>query len=139
MCIHECGHAVGARWSNYHNIVISIGSGKKWFSFRLLTIEWKIYHLFFLGGQTSYKSPSSYRPLDVALISMMGPLFNGFVVFLLLSFTTIYDYNGLYLFFLFNAWLILVNIIPIKWKSKQSDGYIALKMIYDHVMIHSRD
>ncbi len=138
-CIHECGHAIGAKWCNYYNVVVSIGDGKKCFSFRWLEIEWNVHQLFFLGGHTSYESTTSYRPLDIAVISMMGPLFNGFVVFMLIMFTNIYVHNGLYVFFLFNAWLILGNSIPMKWQEKKSDGYIALKMIVAHMRTDMKD
>lgn len=135
--IHEFGHAIGAKLISFQDIKVSIGSGNEIGSFNFIKIEWKIHVLFFLGGFISYETTKEYKPLDIALVAMMGPLFNGLTVFSLYFFTNIYLHNGLYLFFLFNAWLLIANVIPLKWKEKQSDGYIITKMIREHMHVQT--
>lgn len=133
--IHELGHALGAKIASFQEIKISIGSGIAKRSFRIFGIEWIIHSIFLFGGHMSYKTTQAYKPLDVAFVAMMGPLFNGLTVFLLVMFTNIYLHYSLYLFFLFNAWLLIANIFPLQWKNKQSDGYIILQKIREHMHV----
>ncbi len=136
--IHELGHAIGAKMVSFHDIKISIGSGIAKRSFRIFGIEWIVHRIFLFGGHTSYKTKQAYKPLDIAFVAMMGPLLNGLTVFLLVIFTNIYLHYSLYLFFLFNAWLLIANIFPLQWNEKQSDGYVILQQIREHMHVQCK-
>ncbi len=136
--IHELGHAIGAKMASFQHITITIGTGREIGSFRTFNIEWRFHTLFFLGAYISYETSERYKPLDVAFVAMMGPLCNGITFLLIDIFTNKYLHNGLYLFFLFNAWLVLANVIPLKWNEKQSDGYMILKMIREHMHVQTK-
>jgi len=131
--IHELGHALAARIIAFKRVRLSIGSGKELTSFQFLHIEWKFHMICILGGYTSYETPRTYHPLDVAFVAMMGPIFNGITFLLIDLFTDKLISTSLYVFLLFNGWMFLANIVPLKWKEKQSDGYLVLKMILQHI------
>lgn len=136
--VHEFGHAIGAKLASYEDIIVTVGTGTEWLSFQFFGIQWKIHTFFFLGGYISYETAKKYEPLDIAFIAMMGPFANGILALSFDFLLHVHVHNGLYIFFLFNAWLILSNIIPMKWNEKESDGYIMLKMIGKHVRVHSK-
>lgn len=131
--IHELGHALGARIVAFKKVRLSIGSGKEIGSFHLLQIEWKFHVICFLGGHTSYETPRTYNALDIAFVAMMGPIMNAITFLFIDLFTDNFISTSLYVFLLFNGWMFLANIVPIKWNEKQSDGYIVLKMILQHI------
>lgn len=131
MIIHECGHAFGAKIIRANRITLTIGLGKQLFTFMLSNICVKIHAIYFMGGFTKTNRHTSYTNKDVFWITIFGPLNNALfaVIFFYLNVVFINPY--IRLLFLFNLWLAVINLIPFKFKGKQSDGYILLDSLHN--------
>lgn len=86
--------------------------------------------LFFLYRRTCENERYvPYRTIEMISIIVFGPLLNGvFAVFFYMLYD-LFPNEYLFLLFLFNGWLALINLIPFKVKSKQSDGYMILNLL----------
>lgn len=127
--LHEIGHAFAAKIVNADSIMISIGKGKRLKVIFLGRMQLVIYTAFFLGGLAESKRKTPYSPREIVWIAMLGPITNGMIAFLFYVLNEIYPNNYLQLFYWFNVWLAVVNIIPFKLKDKYTDGYMIMQVI----------
>lgn len=126
--IHETGHLIGARMMKADHISLSIGSGKKIGTLSFKKIQINIYMYFFLGGYVHNKRRKPYTLLEMLCIIGLGPINNGIFAAFFYMVSSMYFNPYIHILFLFNLWLALVNIIPLKIKDKQSDGYMILNL-----------
>src|SRR5690625_1450741 len=121
--VHELGHGIVATFAKADSVTLYIGFGKrvKTMVFNRFTIH--LHLVFFIGGLTESKRTPVYSAKEKALIAMGGPACNAIlaVLFIILFYPTNNPY--IQVFILFQAWLMLINIIPYKRKGKNSDGY----------------
>lgn len=127
--IHEGGHLIGAKTMKADRIVISIGYGRKLFAITFKNIQINIRVYYFIGGHVENKRKIPYKLAEMIWIIGFGPFLNGIfaVIFYILYQLAPSEY--VYLLFLFNLWLALINVIPFKIKEKQSDGYIIFNLL----------
>lgn len=131
--IHELGHALGAVLAKADTVILSIGSGKKTFQFSIKKIQIKIHNLFFIGGYIESERKLSYKNRDICLIAILGPMLNIIIAAVLFFIQkNVVNNDFIYILFLFNIWLALINIIPFKIGDKYSDGYTILRAIMKH-------
>ena len=127
--IHELGHAAAALIAKADSVLLHIGTGKpfKTYVFNRLTIH--LHSIFFIGGLTRSERKRTYNPKEKIWIALGGPLSNAIfvVLFILLFYPTHNPF--IQLFLLFQAWMLVINIIPFKWKGKKSDGYIIFQTL----------
>ena len=127
--IHEGGHLIGAKLMKADYLHVTIGYGKKLFTFKCKNIQIIICCFFFIGGHVKNERYVPYRTIEMISIIVFGPLLNGvFAVFFYMLYD-LFPNEYLFLLFLFNGWLALINLIPFKVKDKQSDGYMILKLL----------
>jgi hypothetical protein len=127
--IHESGHLLGACIAKADHMSLSIGKGKRIFSFSLSSIHITIYAFFFLGGFAHSRRKMPYQRKEMIWITACGLLSSSlFAAFFYLMYNT-YENSYLQLLFLFNGWLAVVNSIPFKINGKQSDGYAICRLI----------
>ncbi|MFC2948265.1 site-2 protease family protein [Virgibacillus sediminis] len=129
--IHELGHAAAARLLRVDDVSLSIGSGKEIGSLEAAGIRINIHVCYFLGGVVQSVGNNTLKGREKVLISLAGPLASAFSAFLaFLAMTGSNEY--LHLFALFNLWLAAVNILPFKFRGKETDGYIIWTTIAKH-------
>ena len=131
--IHEMGHLLGARIVKADHYKLSIGKGKKIFSFSCHSLQIIIRTLYFTGGEAKSRRKHAYKPFDISLITAGGPLLNLVFALMCYSFFKSYPSNLIGLFILFNLWLGVGNLIPFKVRGKPSDGYLIFKAILECV------
>lgn len=129
MFIHELGHVIGAKMVHSDHITLSIGLGKKIGTISLKTIDIHLHMLFFLGGYTRYERERTYQSIEFIWMSMLGPISSGLFAFICYLLHDVYPNDYIKILFLFNAWLMIVNIIPFKFRGKSSDGYTIVKLL----------
>lgn len=129
--MHEIGHLLGAKIVKADYLNLSIGQGKRLFSFSGETFIITVHALYFLGGETKSKRKQPYKPLDILLITAGGPIVNLLLVFVFYVIYSVYPFKYILLLILFNLWLGLGNLIPFKIRGKCSDGYIIFKAILE--------
>ena len=129
--IHELGHAIGAYFVKSEKIELSIGAGKKLLSLYVGKLSIHIHMLYMLGGYSVSERDPYYSKHEQVIISLLGPLLNGLVgIFSLLLFPT-YSSRILLTFTLFNFWLCIINLIPYRIGSRQSDGYAIIRTLWE--------
>lgn len=131
MIIHECGHALGAILTRATHTTVTIGSGKQIYMITFKRVTLKIHALYFLGGSTETDSTHLNVRHHIFWITLLGPLNNGLFAIIFYYLNHIFGSPYLNLLCLFNTWLAIVNIIPFKFKEKQSDGYILLHSLHN--------
>ncbi|GGF08947.1 hypothetical protein GCM10010954_04270 [Halobacillus andaensis] len=127
LVIHELGHIItgalcGARYS-----VLTIGTGRSIIRIKFQKLHIIIGSLFFIGGHSINVKEPEFTRLQKVLISSGGPLANGVICGLLLIFPNSNEIEVIHLFFLFNLYLAVVNLIPFRIGERKSDGYLILK------------
>ncbi|SDQ53136.1 hypothetical protein SAMN05216232_1940 [Virgibacillus subterraneus] len=127
--LHEAGHVIGAKSLKADRMRLTIGSGKIVSSFFISKVQVTIRVIFFLGGLASSERKRIYKPHELIWIALCGPLTNGLTAFLLYLLNTAYPSNYLLLLLLFNLWIGLINLVPFRFKDKQSDGYTIVKVL----------
>ena len=128
--LHEFGHAFAARVVNADDIIISIGKGKQCKVIGFNRIQLIFHTVFFLGGLAESRRTEPYKKGELVWIAISGPITNALIAFLIYMLNEMYPNNYLQLFFSFNIWLAVVNIIPLKVKEKNTDGYMIMKLIF---------
>lgn len=126
--IHESGHLIGAKLMKADHIIISIGYGRKVFTFSFKNIRINICIFFFIGGYVHNKREVSYRVGEMIFIIALGPILNGIFATFFYWLSQLFPSEYLYLLFIFNLWLAFINTIPFKIKDKQSDGYMIFNL-----------
>src|SRR5699024_3045680 len=112
--VHELGHGIVALFAKADSVTLYIGLGKhiKTYEFNRFTIH--LNAIFFIGGLTKSKRTPTYNAKEKVFIAMGGPACNAILVvlFIILFYPTHDPY--IRLFILFQAWLMIINIIPFK-------------------------
>lgn len=127
--IHEGGHLLGAKLMKADHMLISIGCGRKLFTVKYSNIQIHIRRFFFIGGLAQNKRDVPYQTIEMIWIIGFGPFLNGVFASLFYLLYCLIPSEYIYLLFLFNLWLVLINVIPFKVKDKQSDGYMILNLL----------
>lgn len=131
--IHELGHSIVALLAGADAVDLHVGIGKpiKKYELKRFTVHLNV--IVVIGGLTRSKRTRTYSPNEKIWIALGGPLGNAILVILLII--LFYPTHNPYvqLFTLFQAWMMFINIIPFRWKQKQSDGYTIIKMIAEKV------
>lgn len=127
--IHESGHMLGAKFVKADCIKLSIGIGKKLGTISFKNIHITIHALFFLGGFVQSERKLPYKATDIFWITICGPMNNGVFALLIFNLNGIYTSQWMYILYLFNLWLAIINMIPYKVKNRHSDGYTILKTV----------
>lgn len=127
--LHEAGHVIGAKSLNADRMRLTIGSGAIVSTFFIRKVQITIRTIFFLGGLASSERKNMYKPYELIWIAFCGPLTNGLIAFLLYILYTAYPSNYLLLLLLFNLWIAVINLVPFRFKEKQSDGYTIVKVL----------
>lgn len=126
--LHELGHFFAAKLCNAQNITVRIGSGKEMLKFKSGDTLF-VFHMLPFGGYTVYEL---LKPTDLnfLIVSLGGPLLNGFVALLLLFPGFGHGTHLITIWFqwlaLFNLWMCVFNIIPFKLTSYYSDGWSVI-------------
>lgn len=126
--LHEFGHAFAARTLQADHIIVSIGKGNILKTIGFKKIKIIIHAFFFLGGLAESNRKIPYKSPEIIFISIFGPIFNGIIVLLFYILSEMYPNNYFQLFFWFNIWLAVINLIPFKIGERQTDGYAIVKV-----------
>ncbi|MGP4107368.1 site-2 protease family protein [Virgibacillus sp. L01] len=127
--LHEAGHIIGAKSLNADRMRLTIGSGTIVSTFFIRKIQVTIRAIFFLGGLASSERENMYKPYERIWIALCGPLTNGVIAFILYFLYKAYPSNYLLLLILFNLWIAIINLVPFRFKEKQSDGYTIVEVL----------
>ncbi|MGI8315416.1 site-2 protease family protein [Halobacillus mangrovi] len=121
--IHELGHVLTALIFRAEQSYINVGYGFPLIKGKIGRVRISIRCLLFHGAHSINEREDPFSDRQKALICLGGPLLNA-VVFLFLFITPpLMRTNPVMLFYLFNAYLAIVNILPFKIKGKKSDGF----------------
>lgn len=130
LLFHEIGHVVGAKLMAASKILLTIGVGKRIFSITFQNIDIHFRRFFLVNSFTSTVRDEPFTNTEKIIITFMGPLFSSILAFIAFGlYYSIYSSIYVYLLFLFNLWLVFINLIPFKIGEKQSDGYMILQMV----------
>lgn len=124
--LHECGHALVANLLKADQIKLTIGSGSCIKQYCTKRVEVNILSKFFIGGFSKTTRTPFFTKKELVLIAIGGPISSGILSIVALLCYFIFMNEVLLLTTIYNGWLALVNLIPFKIKSKQSDGYVIL-------------
>ncbi len=131
LLLHEIGHAVGAKLMHASKINITIGTGKIVFEGSIKGIQIVIRRLFIINSLTSTFRDDPFNKQEKMIISILGPGFSGILAGILyMIYHAFIPSSVLYIFFLFNVWLVFINILPLKIGQKESDGYTIYKILF---------
>ncbi|MCT2537437.1 hypothetical protein NC661_00600 [Aquibacillus koreensis] len=125
--IHECGHALGGLIVKADQVRLEFGIGWKIKEFAWKKVQVVLYTFLFIGGLAQSTRNIPFTRMEVAIISVSGPLLNTIIAFLVICLETTSVLGQLFMFF--NLWLAFINVIPFKWKQKKSDGYIIMQQL----------
>lgn len=128
--VHEMGHVVGARWIHATKITVTIGIGKTIATVSFNTVSFIIRSIYFIHCSTETKRIKHISKREAILVSVLGPLFSLCMSFIFYMWYNLFvPHPSVYLLFLFNLWLGIVNFIPFKIGQKYSDGYVIVKQL----------
>lgn len=131
LLFHEIGHVVGAKLMSATKILLTIGIGKQIFSLSIQNIDIRFRKFFVVNSFTSTIRNRPFTNKEKIFITFMGPLFSSLLA--LLAYGIYYSFlSNIYvlILFLFNLWLVLINLLPFKIGEKESDGYIIMQLIF---------
>lgn len=132
LLFHEVGHLVGAALMGATSIRLTIGLGKPLWQATFANIQIIIRRFFLFNSVTSTVRTEPFTTREKIVITSMGPMFSAtLTIIAFIAYNVFVQTDILYLFFLFNLWLLVINLIPFKIGQKQSDGYTILKLIID--------
>lgn len=130
---HELGHVIGGKLVRATHITVTLGLGKPLFRLNVGNMTFDVRRIFFVHSLTETKKNDSLSKREIVIVSMMGPL-NSLVFGL--CFYAVHQLAMpsfvIYLMFLFNIWIGIINLLPFKWKSRHSDGYAIVKALFFH-------
>lgn len=126
--LHECGHGLAASYFHARCIRLRIGTGKRIFTYKVKEYTIDLHLLFFAGGNIRYAGMRSI-PNHQIIIALAGPVMN--LLFAVISYYlyVFLQYEVFLISLFFNGWMFLLNIIPVKYKGRESDGYVALRTL----------
>lgn len=129
---HELGHLVGAKLRSATKILLTIGVGKVVKVITIQNIDIHIRRFFIVNSFTSTVREQPYTNKEKVFITIMGPLFSCIIA--CVFYVLYYGFSSnpyFFVTFLFNAWLVCINLIPFKIDRKQSDGYIIMQILFE--------
>lgn len=130
LLFHEIGHVVGASTMRATSIRLTIGLGKPIWSTYIGDIQLVICRFFLINSVTATVRDIPFTRREKLLITFMGPSFSGLLTLITyIAYSTFVQSEILYLFYLFNLWLVIINLIPFKIGQKQSDGYTICTLL----------
>lgn len=130
LLLHELGHVIGAILIKSETIKLVIGSGKEVIQINgSSTLQISIHQWFFWGAFTESVQSSPVQPRKVVIVAVLGPAFSLLWAFLFYYVTSFIAHPLLQLFFFFNLWIGVINILPFKIGIKQSDGYTIIRTL----------
>jgi len=133
LLFHEIGHIVGSAFMRASTIRLTIGLGKPLWHTKFANIEIVIRRFFLINSVTSTVRNTPFRKREKIFITIMGPLFSGILTLMTyIAYHALIASDILYVFFLFNLWLLIINLIPFKIGHKQSDGYTVCSLVIHH-------
>lgn len=134
LLFHEIGHLVGASLMRSTSIQLTIGLGKTLWQTTFANIRIIIRRFFLVNSVTSTVRTTPFTIREKIVITIMGPSFSAMLTIITyIAYHVFVETEILYLFFLFNLWLVIINMIPFKIKQKQSDGYIVLSLLIKQI------
>jgi len=134
LLFHEIGHLVGATLMRATTVRLMVGLGKPIFETTFGHVQVIIRRFFLMNSVTSTVRTSPFLKREKFMITIMGPLFSGMLTLIAyIAYTVFVPSEILYLFFLFNLWLVIINLIPFKIGHKQSDGYTMCILLIQHL------
>ncbi|WP_377889416.1 site-2 protease family protein [Alkalihalobacillus sp. R86527] len=125
LLLHEAGHTLAANVLTSSSVKLHLGVGPRLFTWKHARGELAINAFYFAGGMTISSQPDN--AFGKVIIALSGPLFNLSAALLALLLPLPLHIVALTIFF--NLWLCITNLIPFKWKGKESDGWTILKVI----------
>lgn len=133
MIVHEFGHMFGAKLVKAEKIHVNLGHGKLLSTFTINNILINVHLFSMIGAYTMSYRKIPYRAYEKIVISIMGPLFSAVFAIVCYILCQWFISQLLSLFFLFNVWLAISNIVPFKIGNKQSDGYTVYKIVFQYL------
>ena len=127
--LHEAGHAFAAHTAKADRILLSIGMGKKIYEKSFNKLQLSIHRFFFMGGFSASSRNTAFKASEMIWIALMGPLTSGLLACAFYLIHVAFPSNYFLLFFLFNVWLTVINLLPLNVGGKQSDGYKIFRLI----------
>lgn len=127
--MHELGHALAGIVAKTTQTTLYLGTGKKFFRFRCGRICFVVQRFYLFGGYTINERKSPYTTWELVYITASGPLMNGLVALGILFLWNTAANPYLSILFAFNVWLALGNLVPIRLKGKQTDGYTIMEIL----------
>jgi len=111
------------------SVEITIGAGKKVWEGTIKNIRIAVRRVFFANSHANATREKPFKKREKIIISFCGPFFSGLSA--LIFFIGHYSNPSaiLYIFGLFNIWLAIVNLLPLKIGQKESDGYTICKLL----------
>lgn len=124
LLFHEIGHVVGAATMRATSIRLTIGLGKAFWQTSFGNIQIVLRRFFLINSVTATVRDTPFTRREKILITFMGPSFSGLLTIITyVAYSTFVQSELLYLFYMFNLWIVIINLIPFKLGQKQSDGY----------------
>lgn len=130
LLFHEIGHLVGASLMRATSVQLTIGLGKPLWQTKFANIHIMIRRFFLVNSVTSTVRTVPFSNREKITITMMGPLFSSMLTIItFIAYNVFIPTDVLYLFYMFNLWLVIINLIPFRIKHKQSDGYTICALL----------
>lgn len=127
---HELGHVLGAKLVRATHITITVGLGKPFFRRTFNNMTFVVRQFFYFHSLTETHRNQSLTRKEVMIITILGPVSSLVLSLLAYGFDKLIMPSMIvYLTFLFNLWIGIINLIPIKFNERQSDGYTILQML----------
>lgn len=134
LLFHEIGHVVGATMMRATSIRLTIGFGKPFWQTTFGHIQIVLQRFFLINSFTATVRDVPFTNKEKLWITFMGPFFSGLLTLITyIAYSTFIQTDLLYLFFMFNLWLMIINLIPFKIGQKQSDGYTICTQLIQHL------
>ncbi|KHE72614.1 site-2 protease family protein, partial [Halobacillus sp. BBL2006] len=127
--IHELGHVLAALAFRTEQSTINVGSGIPLIKGKIGKVRFNIRCLVFHGAHSINERKDEFSDHQKAWICLGGPLLNAIVFFLLFLTPSFDRFSPVTLFYLFNGYLAIANLIPFRIKEKKSDGYRFIQCI----------
>jgi len=114
--VHELGHVVTARIVGLEVALLTLGSGKKWGSGKLLNVPFRLYGWPLSGFTYLVTTATRHLRLRLWVTTLMGPVTNMILIAVAVMFWNrldqVVDSNLLVLWILYNAILVVSSLLP---------------------------
>ncbi|WP_010650750.1 site-2 protease family protein [Oceanobacillus massiliensis] len=130
--IHELGHVSGAFSVRADFIHLSVGIGRQSRIITFKNLQIILHPVYFLSGFTRSGRKDPYSKSEAVRIAVMGPLFNGATALFIFIINEFVPSSFLQLFFWFNIWMTIGNMVPFRIGGKETDGFAIIKAVRIH-------